>query len=92
MKMLLAAIAVSGACLLTLSGCDTYKDDVGRDPIRSTISGNPDEVNTYSERVRAANQKRTAEQAENPTYDPGHTSRSAFDSNNQGPLDTLKKY
>ena len=91
MKQLLVISLVSIAGLITLAGCDSYKDDVSRDPIRSTLTGNPDEVGTYSDRVRAANEKRTAAEAENPTYDPGHTSRSAFDQP-QGPLDTLKKY
>ncbi len=73
-------LSLLAACLLGTAGCDSYPDDVGRDPIRSTITGNTDEVGTYADRVKAANEKRTAEAAENPMLKEGHSSGSAFDS------------
>ncbi|MDP0498027.1 MAG: hypothetical protein Q7Q73_17635 [Verrucomicrobiota bacterium JB024] len=74
--ILLTALA---ACLLGTAGCDSYPDDVGRDPIRSTLTGDPNEAATYADRVKAANEKRTAEAAENPMLKEGHSSGSNFE-------------
>lgn len=79
------------ACLLLGAGCDTYQDDVGRDPIRSTIAGHPDEATTYTDRVRAANERRVQEESENPTFKEGHSSGTNFQGT-QGPLDSLQRY
>ena len=73
-------LSLLAACLLGTAGCESYHDDVGTDPIRSTLSGNPDEASTYADRVKAANEKRTSEAAENPMLKEGHSSGSNFQS------------
>ncbi|MEM8549728.1 MAG: hypothetical protein AAGF10_02960 [Verrucomicrobiota bacterium] len=90
MKGLVPSILIVLTALF-LSGCESYEDNVGRDPIRSTLAGDPDEAGTYTERVRAENERRTADEGENPTFDPGHTSRSNFQREG-GPFDTMRQY
>ncbi|MGE9292193.1 hypothetical protein [Ruficoccus sp. ZRK36] len=72
-------LSLCAACLLG-AGCSSYHDDVGNDPISSTLTGNPDEASTYTDRVKAANQKRTSEAAENPMLKEGYSSGTNFDS------------
>lgn len=71
-------LSLLAACLLGTAGCESYQDDVGMDPIRSTITGHPDDASTYADRVKAANEKRTSEAAENPMLKEGHSSGSNF--------------